>query len=136
MNVNWLRRQQIIGHVGQQPTLFNGTVRQNILLGNPDATEDEMDAAAKAAQAHDFVTDLSDGYDTEIGAGGGQLLGGQKQRIAIARAIVRNPQILILDEATAAFDNESGKMVRATLDDLQDKQPHTYNSGRRPSAGS
>jgi ATP-binding cassette subfamily B (MDR/TAP) protein 1 len=123
LNVNWLRRQ--IGYVGQQPTLFNGTVRQNILLGKQDATQEEIIAAAKAAHAHDFVMQLNHGYDTPIGPGGGQLSGGQKQRIAIARAIIRNPQILVLDEATAALDNESEKLVQAALDELQRTQPRT-----------
>mmetsp|Transcript_84198 Transcript_84198/g.126234 ORF Transcript_84198/g.126234 Transcript_84198/m.126234 type:complete len:1341 (+) Transcript_84198:186-4208(+) len=124
LNVNWLRRQ--IGYVGQQPTLFHGTIRENILLGKPDATEEELVTAAKAAHVHDFVThELAKGYDTDIGAGGGQLSGGQKQRIAIARAIIQNPKILVLDEATAALDNESEKIVQAALDELQRTQPRT-----------
>lgn len=85
LNVNNLRKQ--IGYVGQLPTLFNGTVRQNILLGKQDATEEEIQAAAKNAQAHDFIMNLPDGYDTEVGPGGNLLSGGQKQRVAIARAI-------------------------------------------------
>jgi ABC-type multidrug transport system fused ATPase/permease subunit len=98
MNVNNLRKN--IGYVGQMPILFNTTVRNNILLGKPDATEAEVIAAAKAAHAHAFIMDLSDGYDTELGPSGSLLSGGQKQRIAIARGIISNPQILVLDEAT------------------------------------
>lgn len=98
MNVNNLRKQ--IGYVGQMPILFNTTVRENILLGKPDASEAEVIAAAKAAHAHTFIMDLSDGYDTKLGPSGGLLSGGQKQRIAIARGIISNPQILVLDEAT------------------------------------
>jgi len=123
LNVNNLRSQ--VGYVGQLPTLFNGTVKQNILLGKPDASDAEIINACKAAQAHEFILDLSDGYETEVGAGGGMLSGGQKQRIAIARAIIRDPKILVLDEATAALDNESQKLVQATLDDLQVTQPRT-----------
>jgi len=123
LNVTNLRHQ--VGYVGQLPTLFNGTVQANILLGKPDASEDEIISACKAAQAHDFIMDLSDGYNTEVGPGGGLLSGGQKQRIAIARAIIRDPKILVLDEATAALDNESQKLVQATLDRLQTTQPRT-----------
>ncbi|KAL7435504.1 hypothetical protein ACHAXM_005193 [Skeletonema potamos] len=123
MNVNNLRKN--IGYVGQMPILFNTTVRNNILLGKPDATEAEVIAAAKAAHAHTFIMDLSDGYDTELGPSGSLLSGGQKQRIAIARGIISNPQILVLDEATAALDNESQKMVQAALDELQTTNPRT-----------
>jgi len=123
LHVTNLRNQ--VGYVGQLPTLFNGTVQQNILLGKPGASEDEIISACKAAQAHDFIMDLSDGYKTEVGPGGGLLSGGQKQRIAIARAIIRDPKILVLDEATAALDNESQKLVQETLDRLQATQPRT-----------
>ena len=123
INTKWLRSQ--CGYVGQMPCLFKGSVKENILLGKPDATEMEVIEAAKAANAHGFITSLSDGYNTEIGPGGGLLSGGQRQRIAIARAIISNPTIMILDEATAALDNESEVVVQAALDDLQAKQPRT-----------
>ena len=123
LNIGWLREQ--IGYVGQQPVLFSGTVRSNILLGKPDATEEEIIKAAKAADAHDFVMELGDGYDTDIGTGGSLLSGGQKQRIAIARAIVKDPKILVLDEATSALDNVSEREVQAALDSLQESQPRT-----------
>lgn len=123
LNVTNLRNQ--VGYVGQLPTLFNGTVRQNVLLGKPDASEAEIISACKAAHAHTFIMDLSNGYETEVGPGGNLLSGGQKQRVAIARAIIRNPKILVLDEATAALDNESQKLVQAALDELQVTQPRT-----------
>lgn len=114
MNVNNLRRQ--IGYVGQMPILFNTTVRNNILLGKPDATEEEVVAAAKAAHAHNFIMNLSEGYDTELGPSGGLLSGGQKQRIAIARGIISNPQILVLDEATGKFLNVCDCMLVCRLE--------------------
>mmetsp|Transcript_23054 Transcript_23054/g.47622 ORF Transcript_23054/g.47622 Transcript_23054/m.47622 type:complete len:243 (+) Transcript_23054:1-729(+) len=123
INVNHLRKN--IGYVGQLPTLFNGTVRQNILLGKEGATDDEIQEAAKAANASDFISNLPDGFDTSVGPGGNLLSGGQKQRIAIARAIIGSPKILVLDEATAALDNESQKMVQIALDELHAKQPRT-----------
>ena len=124
INIGWLRSQ--IGYVGQNPTLFNGTIRDNILLGNPNATEAEIIAAAKAANAHDFILQQGQGYDTDIGSGGSLLSGGQRQRVAIARAIVKpNVKFLVLDEATSALDNESEKIVQAALDNLQKTQPRT-----------
>ena len=123
LNLNWLREN--IGYVGQMPVLFAGSVRSNITLGKPDATEKEIVNAAKAANAHDFISKLSNGYDTDIGIGGGLLSGGQRQRVSIARAIIKDPKILVLDEATSALDNESERIVQEALDDLQLKQPRT-----------
>ena len=108
-------RQQI-GMVLQDNILFSGSVRENILMGNPSATEEEMIAAAVAANAHDFVTELPNGYETEIGERGVKLSGGQKQRIAIARVFLKNPTILILDEATSALDLESEHLIQQSLE--------------------
>ena len=111
-----LREQ--IGMVFQDPFLFGTSVRENIGFGKQDATDDEIEAAARAAHAHDFITQLPDGYDTEIGERGVKLSGGQKQRISIARSILRDPRILILDEATSSLDSESEQLVKAALDEL------------------
>ena len=89
INIGWLRHH--IGYVGQMPVLFRGSIRENVLLGKPDATEAEVIAACKAANAHDFTVAMSSGYDTDIGVGGSLLSGGQRQRVAIARAIIKNP---------------------------------------------
>lgn len=111
-----LRRQ--IAYVGQDVFLFKGTVYENIALGRQDASREEIEAAAKAAFAHDFITGFSDGYATQLGENGSQLSGGQRQRIAIARAILQNAPILLLDEATAALDNESERKIQQALAEL------------------
>ncbi|RAW24405.1 Multidrug resistance 49, partial [Phytophthora cactorum] len=115
LNLNWLRSQ--IGLVGQEPTLFIGTIAENIAYGLTEKpTQQEIEEAAKMANAHGFITKFPDGYDTQVGMKGEQLSGGQKQRIAIARAILKNPNILLLDEATSALDSESEKVVQEALD--------------------
>jgi len=111
-----LRRN--IGMVQQDVYLFSGTVKENILYGKPDATDEEIIRAAKLANAHDFIMELENGYDTFVGERGVKLSGGQKQRISIARAFLKNPPILILDEATSALDNESERLVQESLDVL------------------
>ena len=111
-----LREQ--IGIVPQETMLFSTTVRENIRYGRLDATDAEVEAAAKAANAEEFIRQLPEGYDTQIGERGLNLSGGQRQRMAIARAILKNPRILILDEATSALDTESEKIVQAALDTL------------------
>ena len=111
-----LREQ--IGIVPQETVLFNGTVYENILYGDLNASKEEVIDATKAANAHDFVSAMPDGYETQIGERGSSLSGGQRQRLAIARAILKNPRILILDEATSALDTESEKLVQAALDKL------------------
>lgn len=107
-----------IGTVQQDVYLFCGTVYENILYGNPDATQEEVENAAKAAGAHEFILSLPDGYDTYVGERGVKLSGGQKQRISIARVFLKNPPILILDEATSALDNESELIVQKSLEKL------------------
>ncbi|MEX2655209.1 MAG: ABC transporter ATP-binding protein [Acidimicrobiia bacterium] len=104
-----------IGLVSQDVFLFHGTVAENIAYGRPDATKEEVEAAAKAAEAHDFVMALPDGYDSIVGERGQKLSGGQRQRISIARAILRDPAILVLDEATSAVDNETEAAIQRSL---------------------
>ena len=107
-----------IGIVQQDVFLFVGTIRENILYGKPEATEEEMIAAAKRANIHDFVATLPNGYDTEIGERGVKLSGGQKQRLSIARVFLKDPAILILDEATSALDNTTELLIQESLDEL------------------
>jgi subfamily B ATP-binding cassette protein MsbA len=116
VQVKSLREQ--IGLVPQDTLLFGGTVRENILYGKLEASEDEMIAAARAANAHDFITQLPRGYETIVGERGVKLSGGQRQRIAIARAILKDPRILLLDEATSSLDSESEGLVQEALDRL------------------
>ncbi len=112
-----LREQ--IGLVAQEATLFGGTVAENIRYGRLDATHEELVAAAVAANAHDFISALPEGYDTVVGDRGSRLSGGQRQRVAIARAILKDPPILLLDEATSSLDNESERLVQDALDRLK-----------------
>ncbi|MBQ9571928.1 MAG: lipid A export permease/ATP-binding protein MsbA [Acidaminococcaceae bacterium] len=111
-----LRNQ--VGIVPQETILFNGTVYDNILYGRLDATKEEIEAAAKAANAHDFIMELPEGYNTNLGDRGVNISGGQRQRIAIARAILKDPRILVLDEATSALDTESERVVQEALNRL------------------
>ena len=107
-----------MGLVTQDSILFNDTVRNNILLGKEGASEEEVMAAARVANAHDFITQLPQGYDTNIGDSGNKLSGGQKQRLSIARAVLKNPPIMILDEATSALDTESERLVQDALEKM------------------
>ncbi|HZC05863.1 MAG TPA: ABC transporter ATP-binding protein [Ktedonobacterales bacterium] len=108
----------VIGVVTQETYLFHSTIRENLLYGRPDATDEELIAAAKAAAIHDRIMELSEGYDTVVGERGYKLSGGEKQRIAIARVILKDPRILILDEATSALDTHSERLIQAALERL------------------
>ncbi|TYJ37687.1 hypothetical protein E1A91_A05G392900v1 [Gossypium mustelinum] len=114
LQVKWLRSQ--MGLVSQEPALFATTIKENILFGKEDASMDEVIDAAKASNAHSFISQLPQGYETQVGERGVQMSGGQKQRIAIARAIIKAPRILLLDEATSALDTESERVVQQAID--------------------
>ncbi|CAN0857284.1 ABC transporter B family member 15 [Linum grandiflorum] len=114
LQVKWVRSQ--MGLVSQEPALFATSIKENILFGKEDASMEEIMDAAKAANAHNFISQLPQGYDTQVGERGVQMSGGQKQRIAIARAVIKAPRILLLDEATSALDSESERVVQEALD--------------------
>ena len=107
-----------IGFVSQDVFLFHGTVRENITYGSFEATQDEIISAAKIAEAHDFILSLSKGYDTIVGERGQKLSGGQRQRISIARAVLKNPPVLILDEATSSVDNETEAAIQRSMEQI------------------
>jgi len=129
-NVKWLRDN--VGFVQQEPQLFDTTIFENIAYGVPldpenpvPVTQEQVEEAAKAANAHDFIMAFPDGYQTQCGRGGKQLSGGQKQRVCLARCIIRNPKVLLLDEATSALDNESERIVQDALDRLMEDKTRT-----------
>ena len=124
--------RQKIAYVPQEPYLFYGSVRENIRMGRLDASDDEVMEAARLANAHDFIVDLENGYDTEVGERGNRLSGGQRQRIAIARAILKRAPIMLLDEATSALDNESEQLVTDAMKKLQ-RQMTIVMIAHRPS---
>ena len=119
----WLRNN--IAYVAQEPVLFSGTVRENIMYGRPDATEKEMVEAAKLVEADAFIRKFPKGYDTHVGGLGRALSGGQKQRIAIARALLRKPRILVLDEATSALDTQSEIIVQRAIERVRQENAKT-----------
>jgi ATP-binding cassette, subfamily B, bacterial len=117
-DVSFASLAQTVGLVSQDTYLFHATVRENLRFARPDATDAELEAAARAAQIHDLISRLPDGYETMVGERGYRFSGGEKQRIAIARVVLRNPPVLVLDEATSALDNETERAVQDALDDL------------------
>jgi ATP-binding cassette subfamily B protein len=110
--------RQNVGYVSQDTFLFYGTVEENVAYGTFDASREEVVEAAKAAEAHEFIENLPEGYDTEVGERGVKLSGGQRQRISIARAILKDPEILVLDEATSDVDTETEMLIQRSLDQL------------------
>jgi ATP-binding cassette subfamily B protein len=121
VDVRDLSREELrknIGIVLQTPFLFSGTISQNIAYARPDSSREEILRAARAANAHEFITNLPEGYDTIVGEGGTGLSGGERQRISIARAILLNPKILILDEATSSVDTETERQIQKALETL------------------
>ena len=129
--VTRIKRDQLREHIGlvpQDPVLFNGSLRDNIRYGKLTATDAEVEAAARAANVAEFVSQFPQGYDTMIGERGVTLSGGQRQRVAIARAVLKNPRLLILDEATSALDTRSETLVREALERLMRGPHHAWLS--------
>ena len=118
MPQNWIHEN--LGYVLQAPHLFSGTIKENIKYGNLDATDEEIIAASKLVDAHSFIMDTEKGYDTEVGEGGGLLSTGQKQLISFARAVVRNPRLFVLDEATSSIDTETEKIIQDAIHKVLD----------------
>jgi len=121
LNLSSLR--QVMGYVGQEPVLFNTSIKENMLFAKPDATDEEIESALKAANAWDFIEDKmgSQGIKAQVGGAGASLSGGQKQRIAIARAFLKKPKILLLDEATSALDKRNEKLVQEAIDNYRQR---------------
>jgi ATP-binding cassette, subfamily B, bacterial len=117
-DVTFASLSDTVGVVSQETYLFHASIRDNLRFARPDATDEEIEEAARAARIHDLVADLPDGYDTMVGERGYRFSGGEKQRMAIARTILRNPPVLVLDEATSALDVETEAMVQEALDRL------------------
>jgi ATP-binding cassette subfamily B (MDR/TAP) protein 1 len=118
-NIRLRSFRKLVGYVGQEPVLFNTTIKQNILMGNPAATDEEIITALKKANAYDFLMKHEAGIDLHVGAAGGQMSGGQKQRLAIARAFIKHPKILIFDEATSALDKKNEADVQQSIDTIR-----------------
>ena len=131
-----------IGMVTQETYLFNDTIRANLLYARPDATDEQIEAACRAANIHEFIVDLPDGYDTVVGNRGYRLSGGEKQRLAIARVILKDPRILVLDEATSSLDSQSEALIQEALERIMvgphqpgDRAPAQHHPGRRHDPG-
>jgi subfamily B ATP-binding cassette protein MsbA len=121
-DINTKSYRKLIGYVSQESILFNDTIKENLLIGKPDATDDEIIEALKIANAYEFVEKLSEGFNSNIGDAGGKLSGGQRQRLSIARAVLKNPPIMILDEATSALDTESERLVQDALENMMENR--------------
>jgi ATP-binding cassette subfamily B protein len=117
-DISFATLSRLVGVVSQETYLFHSSVRENLRFAKPDATDEEIEAAAEAARIHDLIVSLPDGYDTIVGERGYRFSGGEKQRIAIARTILRNPPILVLDEATSSLDTQTEREVQEALDRL------------------
>jgi len=115
-SINWIHEK--IGYVLQSPHLFSGTIKENLMYGKLDATDDEIIHAAKLVNAHEFIMELPDKYETQVGEGGGKLSTGEKQLISFGRAIIRNPSIFVLDEATSSIDTETERKIQSALEKI------------------